>query len=158
MKRLRPLTLLAACAGLALLAAASLPPAAIAAQSQINTLESNGVAIKGYDPVAYFTEGAPRKGRAEFSADHAGAKWHFASAANKALFEADPAKYTPAYGGYCAYGVASGYLVKIDPDAWAVRDGKLYLNYDRSVQKSWSRKPAQYIADADRKWPGLVAK
>lgn len=126
--------------------------------SPINTLDGNGVAIKGYDPVAYFTEGAPRKGKPEFAAQHRGTAWHFASAENKAAFEAAPDKYVPVYGGYCAYGVAQGYLVKIEPDAWAIRDGKLYLNYDKSVQKMWSEKPAEYIKTADQKWPGLIAK
>lgn len=157
MKPVKSAIMLALCAGLALAASGAGAPWAMAAQSQINTLEG-GTAIRGYDPVAYFTEGAPREGKAEFAAQHAGATWHFASARNKALFKADPAKYTPVYGGYCAYGVAQGYLVKIEPEAWAIRDGKLYLNYDRSMQKMWSEKPAHYIADADRKWPGLVGK
>ena len=126
--------------------------------SPINTLDGKGVAIKGYDPVAYFTEGAPRKGKPEFAAQHRGTAWHFASAQNKAAFEAAPDKYVPVYGGYCAYGVAQGYLVKIEPDAWAIRDGKLYLNYDKSVQKMWSEKPAEYIKTADQKWPGLIAE
>jgi YHS domain-containing protein len=135
-------------------------PASIAAPDAppVNTLDGNGAAIKGYDPVAYFTEGAPRQGKPEFAAQHRGAAWHFANARNKATFEADPDKYTPAYGGYCAYGVSQGYLVKIEPDAWAIRDGKLYLNYDKSVQKTWSAKPAEYITIADQKWPGLIAK
>jgi YHS domain-containing protein len=124
----------------------------------VNTIGSKGVAIRGYDPVAYFTEGKPRKGSAEFAAQYQGAAWHFASAAHKALFEANPAKYAPAYGGFCAYGVAQGYLVKIEPDAWAIRDGTLYLNYDRGVQRSWNRSPAAYIAQADAKWPGLAGK
>lgn len=130
----------------------------VLAKPRINTIGLSGVAIKGYDPVAYFTKGAPAKGSKEFSVRHAGVEWRFSSAANKALFEADPAKYMPAYGGYCAYGVSQGYLVKIEPDAWAIRDGRLYLNYDRSIQRRWSKKPAGYIETADRKWPGLVAK
>ncbi len=124
----------------------------------VNTLDSNGVAIKGYDPVAYFTEGAPHKGKPEFTAQYRGAIWQFASAENKAKFEAAPESYVPAYGGYCAYGVSQGYLVKIEPDAWSIKDGKLYLNYDKSVQKTWSEKPADYIGIADQKWPGLIAK
>ena len=123
----------------------------------VNTLNSpGGAAIKGYDPVAYFTLGKPTPGRAEHSVVHGGARWQFASAANKALFEADPAKYMPAYGGFCAYGVARGYKVKIEPDAWAIRDGRLYLNYDRSVQANWARGAASYIAEANKKWPALA--
>jgi YHS domain-containing protein len=149
---------LIAIAALAVVAAANFTPSVGAAQSAINTLGTDGVAIKGYDPVAYFTEGAPHKGKPEFVAEHKGVKWHFASAENKALFEADPEKYTPAYGGFCAYGVSQGYLVKIEPDAWAIRDGTLYLNYDKSVQTQWAEKPAEYIAEADRQWPALIAK
>ena len=154
----------AAVAAVAVFIATSLIPGEVNSQGQskpqgvINTLGSDGIAILGYDPVAYFTEGAPRKGKAEHAVMHKGAQWQFASAQNKALFEADPDKYTPSYGGYCAYGVSQGYLVKIEPDAWAIRDGKLYLNYDKSVQKTWSQKPADYIALADRQWPGLAPK
>ncbi len=129
------------------------------AKGPVNTLGSNeGVAIRGYDPVAYFTEGAPRKGKSEHSVEREGVTWLFASAENKTLFDANPEKYTPVYGGYCAYGVAQGYLVKIEPDAWAVRDGKLYLNYDKSVQKTWSEKPDAFIEEANHKWPDLIAK
>ncbi len=142
----------------AFVVATSLTATAGSEPSAINTLGTDGVAIKGYDPVAYFTEGAPHKGSAEFAAEHNGVKWYFASAENKTLFEADPDKYTPAYGGYCAFGVSQGYLVKIEPDAWSIRDGKLYLNYDKSVQTKWAKKPAKYIQQADEQWPGLVAK
>ncbi len=159
MKVLVRRVVLAALIAMGAVATIQFAPEAKSAQNPINTLDSaNGAAIKGYDPVAYFTEGAPRKGNPEFAAEHGGAKWHFASAENKTLFEADPAKYTPVYGGYCAYGVAQGYLVKIEPDAWAIRDGKLYLNYDRSVQKTWAKKPDQYIKEANQKWSGLIAK
>jgi len=127
-----------------------------AAQGAVNTLGTDGVAIKGYDPVAYFTDGEPREGRPEFTVEHRGAKWQFASAEHQALFEADPEKYTPAYGGYCAYGVAQDALVKIEPDAWSIRDGKLYLNFDQNIQKKWSEKPGEYITLADSKWPGLT--
>jgi YHS domain-containing protein len=133
-------------------------PRAGAAQSAVNPLGTDCVATMGYDPVPYFAECGPRQGKPEFAAEHKGVKWHFASAENKARFEADPDKYTPAYGGYCAYGVSQGYLVKIEPDAWAIRDGKLYLNYDKSVQTQWAAKPAEYIAEADRQWPALIAK
>jgi YHS domain-containing protein len=124
----------------------------------INTIGLSGVAIKGYDPVAYFTKGAPARGSKQFSLKHQGAEWRFASAENKALFVANPDKYVPAYGGYCAYGVAQGYLVKIEPDAWAIRNGKLYLNYDSGVQRTWAKKPVQYISKANQKWPGLIGK
>jgi YHS domain-containing protein len=136
----------------------SLQPSTAGAKSPINTIGSPGIAIKGYDPVAYFEQGGPRKGLAKFTVQHKGVNWRFSSAENKAKFEADPTKYEPAYGGYCAYGVAQGYLVKIEADAWKIRDGKLYLNYDRSVQKLWEKKPAAYIERADSKFDGLLKK
>ncbi len=124
--------------------------------SVINTLDSPaGAAIKGYDPVAYFTVGKPTRGTPAHAVTYSGATWLFASAENKTLFEKDPQKYVPAYGGYCAYGVSQGYLVKIEPDAWSIRNGRLYLNYDKSVQKQWEQKTNQYIATADKNWPSL---
>ncbi|GAU85738.1 YHS domain-containing (seleno)protein [Bosea sp. BIWAKO-01] len=124
----------------------------------VNTLGSpDGVAIRGYDPVAYFRDGGPKLGKPEFSVGLHGATWRFASAAHKALFEADPARYLPAYGGFCAYGTSRGYLVKIEPEAWSIVDGKLYLNYDRAVRKTWLGDPAGFIAKADRHWPRLNA-
>jgi YHS domain-containing protein len=156
---MKPLKIIAGLVVLVAIGAAaySLSPFAAKAEGVINTLGTDGVAIKGYDPVAYFTEGAPREGKPEHTALYKGAKWQFASAENKAEFEADPAKYEPAYGGYCAYGVSRNYLVKIEPDAWSIRNGKLYLNYDQNVQKSWSEDPDGYIKQANEKWPGLIA-
>lgn len=129
-----------------------------AAKPRINTIGLRGVAIKGYDPVAYFTKRAPTRGSKKYTLKHAGAKWRFASAENKAAFAANPRKYTPAYGGYCAYGVSQGNLVKIEPNAWAIKGGRLYLNYNRSIQRQWAKKPASYIAQANKKWPRLLAK
>ncbi len=150
---------LAACAVLALsIGVLSVQSSQSVAKPRINTLGLRGVAIKGYDPVAYFRKGAPARGSKKFSLKHAGVEWRFSSAENKATFAANPAKYMPAYGGYCAYGVSRGYLVKIEPNAWAIRGGKLYLNYDRSVQRTWSRKPGTYIARANKKWPRLIGK
>ena len=143
------------------LMAGSLLPDTVAAgngKTAINTIGSNGVAIRGYDPVAYFRAGRPVKGAAEHALEHGGATWHFSSAENRALFAADPDKYMPAYGGYCAYGVSKGGLYKIEADAWSIRNGRLYLNYDRNVQAKWSKTPDSYVETADRKWPGLVAK
>jgi YHS domain-containing protein len=127
-------------------------------KGQINTIGSPGVAIKGYDPVAYFTEGKPEKGSKAHSYQYKGAEWRFASEANKAKFAADPGKYEPAYGGYCAYGVASGYLVKIEGNAWSIKDGKLYLNYDTGVQEKWSKDPKGYIEKANGRWPKLIGQ
>ncbi|CAD5297020.1 conserved exported hypothetical protein [Bosea sp. 62] len=125
----------------------------------VNTLgSSDGVAIRGYDPVAYFRDGGPRLGKPEFSVRHGGAVWRFASAEHKALFEADPERYLPAYGGFCAYGTSRAYLVKIEPEAWSIVDGRLYLNYDLSIRETWARRTKTYIARADGNWPRLTAK
>lgn len=106
-------------------------------------------AIKGYDPVAYFVSNQATKGLQSISHVWNGATWHFASESNKQLFKANPEKYTPQYGGYCAYGWAKGYAVKIEPDAWAIEGGKLYLNYSKGVQKEWDKDRAGYIKKAD---------
>jgi len=137
----------------AFLAAVLLAGAALAEKPEI--FSDRAGAIRGYDPVAYFTEGKPVKGKAEFSHPWKGATWRFASAANRDRFAAAPEKYAPQYGGYCAYGVASGYAVKTEPDAWSVVDGKLYLNYDRSVQASWVKDIPGYIRKADANWPAV---
>ncbi|PZO01446.1 MAG: hypothetical protein DCF30_07430 [Hyphomicrobiales bacterium] len=125
----------------------------------VNTLGSpEGVAIGGYDPVAYFREGGPRKGSPNHVVKHGGATWHFVSAENRALFAADPERYKPAYGGFCAYGTSRGYLVKIEPEAWSIVDGRLYLNYDLGVRKTWARDTATYLARSERNWPRLTTR
>jgi hypothetical protein len=133
-----------------------LPGVAVAQKAPIYS-DSNG-AIRGYDPVAYFAEGRPVMGSRELTHQWKGATWRFASAQNRERFAAAPEKYAPQYGGYCAYGVASGYAVKIEPDAWRVVDGKLYLNYDKSVQATWTSDIQGYIGKADANWPGVLAK
>ncbi len=109
-------------------------------------------AIRGYDPVAYFTDGQPVKGRPEISYDHFGATWHFASEDNRRRFAANPEKYAPQYGGYCAYAMSKGFVVSIDPEAWSIRDDKLYLNYSPGVRRTWLKDPAGYIEKADGHW------
>ena len=117
-----------------------------------------GGAIQGHDPVAYFTEGRPVEGSRKYSYEWQGATWRFASAANRDRFAQAPEKYAPQYGGYCAYGVANGYAVKIDPQAWSVVDGKLYLNYSPAVQADWKKDVPGYIRQADANWPKVLAK
>lgn len=136
------------------LIAAILFALASGAQAQGN-VDAAGLALQGYDPVAYFTEGKPVRGKAEFAARHDGATYRFASAANRDAFAAAPAKYAPQYGGYCAFGMASGYKAPIEPDAWTVVDGKLYLNYNRSVRSRWSSDVPGHIRKADAHWPKL---
>ena len=117
-------TAIALCAAIVPLAAHAYDENSTAA---IN-VDAKGVGLKGHDPVAYFTAGAPTAGKAEFNAAHAGVTFLFASAANRDAFKADPAKYAPQYGGFCAMGVALERKLDGDPNAWRVVDGKLYLN------------------------------
>ena len=132
--------------------AAILSALALGAQAESN-LDSSGLALQGYDPVAYFTDGKPVRGKAEFAARHDGAAYRFASAAHRDAFLSAPEKYAPQYGGYCAFGMASGYKAPIEPDAWTIVDGKLYLNYNRSVRSRWSSDVPGYVRKADGHWP-----
>ena len=116
-----------------------------------------GLAIRGYDPVAYHLEGRPFEGRSEHRLEWMGATWRFASASNRERFAADPERYAPRYGGYCAYAVANGYTASVDPEAWKIVDGQLYLNYSRSVQAQWEKDIPGHIERADQNWPGLLA-
>jgi YHS domain-containing protein len=126
--------------------------AATLATSPIN-IDADGVALHGYDPVAYFTTGTPTQGRREYAATHVGATYHFASADHRATFLADPDRYAPQYGGYCAMGVTGGAKFDIDPTAWRVENGKLYLNKDPRTQRVWLRDVPGNIVKADAKWP-----
>ena len=134
------------------LLAMALPTAAVA---QAVNLSRDGVALSGYDAVAYQTENAARKGSPEFVATHEGATYQFASAANRDAFLADPGRYAPAYGGYCAYGVAQGHKVSVDPEAFRVVEGTLYLNYSKGIQRRWLKDIPGNIATAERNWPRL---
>lgn len=114
--------------------------------------EKDGVAIRGYDPVAYFTEMKPVKGSAEFHATHEGSTFYFVSAAHRDAFMANPSKYAPQYGGFCAYGMAKGYKASIDPVAFTVAGGKLYLNYSEAVRSRWTGDIPGYVKKADANW------
>ncbi len=115
-----------------------------------------GTALKGYDAVAYHTAAKPVEGSRRISYGWRGATWHFASAGNRDLFAADPERYAPAYGGYCAYGMAQGAKVDIDPNAWSIVDGKLYLNVNKQVQRIWTKDVPGYIARANGHWRKLM--
>ncbi|KGY10006.1 YHS domain-containing (seleno)protein [Vibrio sinaloensis] len=119
------------------------------------SVDANDLAIKGYDPVAYFTEEGAVKGNPQFTATYKNAIYHFASSENRDQFKADPQAYAPQYGGYCAFGVAMGKKFETDPQAWKVEDGKLYLNLDKSVQKRWLEDTQGFIQDADNNWPTI---
>lgn len=118
--------------------------------------QKDGLAIKGFDPVAYFTQAKPIRGSAEFSLTYQGAIWQFSSQDHKDLFEANPEKYAPQYGGYCAYAVSKGSTAKIEPEAWKIVDGKLYLNYSTGIQKKWEKDIPGYIEKADANWPKVL--
>ena len=115
-----------------------------------------GTAIDGTDPVAYFTEGRPVEGSKEFTHEWNGATWRFSSAENRDKFIADPEAYAPQYGGYCAWAVAQGYTASTDPEAWKIVDGKLYLNYNKSVQQKWEGDIPGHISSADGNWPKVL--
>ena len=121
-------------------------------------LDQSGVAIQGYDPVAFFTDHKPVKGDAKFLVKHDGAVYFFASKEHKDLFKADPAKYTPEFGGYCAYGVSRNKLVEIDVDAFQIVDGKLLLQYSKGVRDDFNKDTSGNLAKADANWVGLVNK
>ena len=116
-------------------------------------------AVNGYDTVAYFTVGEPVEGDDQFVTEYKGAKWRFSSAENLALFEEDPAKYSPQYGGHCAYGLGkNGVLVHGDPKKWTILDDKLYLNLNGGIQKKWLKKTDFYITNANSVWPRALTE
>ena len=138
--------------------------ASVSAADPVNTLdrsglwgyEPSGIAVRGYDAVAYFTLGKPTEGKEAFETQWNGATWHFASQQHLDMFVANPEKYAPQYGGYCAYGVAVGNLVKIEVDLWDIVDGKPYLNYNEDLQKKWRADIPGFIAEADGKFNRLL--
>lgn len=117
---------------------------------------TNGIAINGYDPVAYFTESKPVEGDPSITSDWMGAKIQFASAEHKAMFDTDPEKYAPKYGGYCAYAVSKGYTATTDPAAWSIYEDRLYLNFSKSVRALWSVRKGSRVRSADANWPGVL--
>lgn len=143
----------------ALLVAGALLLGSVAPARAIDPVWSNwrGLAVAGYDPVAYFTDGKAVEGSSQYTTEWKGAVWRFASAAHRDQFVADPARYAPQYGGYCAWAVSQDDTAGIDPEAWKIVDGKLYLNYDKDVQAKWEKDVPGNIRKADANWPGLLA-
>ena len=121
-------------------------------------LDTKGIGLRGHDPVAYFTVGAPTLGNSAFTAKHNGVTYQFASAANRIAFQADPAKYAPQFGGFCAMGVVLEKKLDGDPDAWHIADGKLYLNVNKDVQKKWLEDVPGNNKKADINWPQIKGK
>ena len=112
-------------------------------------------AIRGYDPVAFFKNDAPVRGSRDISFNWGGATWYFASEENKKDFVADPEKFAPQYGGYCAYGTADGHKAPTQIDTWTIINGKLYFNYNKQVQTVWNKNQTELIKKADENWPAV---
>jgi YHS domain-containing protein len=147
---MKKLSLLLLVVGLAL-------PAFAQTKTLVN-LDKSGVAIQGYDPVAFYTDHQPVKGDQKFLVKHAGAIYFFATKEHKDLFKENPAKYEPEFGGYCAYGVSRNKLVEIDVDAFQIVDGKLLLQYSKGVRDDFNKDAKANLAKAASNWPELVAK
>ncbi len=130
----------------------------LAAEKQLLNLDKHGLAIQGYDPVAFFTDHKPVKGRPEFQSTHKGAPYRFASREHKELFDKDPAKYEPAFGGYCAYGVSRYKLVEIDVNAFQIVGGRLLLQYSKGVRDDFNEDTQGNLRKADQNWPALLQK
>lgn len=120
--------------------------------------DANDLAIQGYDPVAYFTDNAPVEGSGKFTATYKNAIYQFSNAKNRDLFKANPTDYAPQFGGFCAMGVALGKKFEVDPTAWRLVDGKLYLNLNKDIQAKWSSDIPGNLAEAGNLWPHIKGK
>jgi YHS domain-containing protein len=136
--------------------AASDAKAAAKSAETVSYFAEDGIAIAGADPVAYFTAGDYVPGTSDFTHEWNGVTWQFASAENRDTFAADPENYAPQYGGYCAWAVSEGYTAPVDPTAWKIVDGKLYLNYDAKIQARWEKDIPGNIAEANANWPAVL--
>ena len=139
-----------------LLIFASLSTVALA--KELNNVDGNGVALQGYDPVAFFTDGRPVRRDQQFQTQYHGATYYFASAEHKATFAKEPAKYEPQFGGFCAYGASRGKTVPIKIEAWQIVNGRLLMQYDLDVKGKFNSDPQGNLSKADKNWPGLVEK
>ncbi len=128
---------------------------AVAQESEIYVNSATGEAINGYDPVAYFTEMKPVRGKTDYTSEYKGALFLFASAENRDLFAADPEKYAPQYGGWCAFAMSKGAFATTAPEAWTIHEGKLYLNYSTGVRQIWQQDIPGNVAKADENWAGF---
>jgi len=140
------------------LALVTLPTNALAAKPEVYTPAFSKVAVEGYDPVAYFTEGKPVKGSETFTTIYKGAEYRFSSAGNLTRFKASPTSYAPQFGGYCAWAVSQNYTAKGDAQYWRIVNGKLYLNYNADVQKKWEKNISGFVAQANTNWPTVLQK
>ena len=138
---------------LALALAATLLP--LSAKTLLNTTWT-GSAVKGYDPVAYFTDNKAVEGKSDFQTQLNGSTYYFASKEHKDLFDANPDNYLPQFGGYCAYGISLGKTVNIDPNAFQIIDGKLFLQYSKDILDKFNQDPTGNLQKAEANWPKLV--
>lgn len=150
-RRRAPILALATLCSLLLLPAAQ-------AVKPVNATTFGHLAIKGHDPLAYFDDGKPAEGDKKHTFEWQGAVWRFVTAERRDRFAADPERYAPRYGGYCAWAVSQGSTASIDPDAWDIVDGKLYLNYSLKVRDQWRQDVPGNIERADANWPRLLEK
>jgi YHS domain-containing protein len=141
-----------------LIVVAAMAAACSKAESLGLNKDASGSALRGYDAVAYFALDNAVKGDPKFEYAWNGAKWLFSSEENLKKFQADPEAYAPQFGGYCAYAVSEGYTADADPEAWKIVDGKLYLNYNRDVQKTWEKNEAERIANGKSNWEQFKTK
>ncbi len=145
--------------GITLFIAHILFSATALAEDPVYTGIFSNKALDGYDTVAFFTQNKPVKGKKDFKHEYMGADWYFSSQTNLDQFKANPTQYAPQYGGYCAWAVAAkNDFAPGDPMHWSIVDGKLYLNYNRSVQSRWEKDIAGFIAQGDKNWPMLFVK
>jgi len=143
---------------LGLLAASPVAFSALPAISQTAPVFSeNELALRGADPVAYFTESTHRIGSAQNAVMWNGTTWRFVSAENRDAFAAEPEAYAPQYGGYCAFAMSRGYIAPTVPEAWTIFDNRLYLNFSLSVRTQWARDIPGNIALANQYWPDILA-
>lgn len=129
---------------------------ALASESPVYTGLLSNTGAGGYDTVSYFESGQPTKGSSEYTTQYQGATWRFANAENLARFKENPDRFAPVYGGYCAWAVSQGVLAKGDPKHWNIREGRLYLNYNQSIQDRWLEDPDGFIRQADANWPTVL--
>lgn len=123
-----------------------------------HNVDASGLALRGYDPVAYFTDGKPVLGQAKFTASHDGASYRFASAEHRQMFLAEPEKYVPAYGGFCAIGAAYAKKANGDPLVWRIVEGKLYLNVTEGAEKAWLEDVPGNVSRANENWSKIKDK
>jgi YHS domain-containing protein len=140
------------------IAATVLLSSSVFAGELVNISGASKIAVSGYDPVAFFTDSKPVNGSPFVAATHQGATYFFASDEHKKLFTENPDKYTPQFGGFCAYGVGLDKLLPVDINTWQVRNGKLYLNLNGDILKKFNADFEGNVAKADKYWPGLLKK